>query len=112
MDNCKKCGTEMKTHYGKFCPLCDTDLIIVKKETFYDLFKLMYHMEAKGFMSMEKYWREYVLESYSLTNDIYLDMYFESDSEDEEINKYHDYVRKLLNIKEENYSQAIMWISW
>lgn len=84
---------------------------MLKKRTaeIYDLFELMRYMESRGFMSKDRYWREYVLESYNIANDIYIDAYF-GEGEDEELNEYHAEVRRLLNIG--NDDTVIMEVSW
>jgi hypothetical protein len=96
-------------HYNPFCPKCDVSAIEIGTKKVYDLFKLMYYMEANGFMSKHRYWREYVLESYNISNDIYIDAYF-ADGDDEEINEYHAEVRRILGIK--NEEKVIMQVSW
>lgn len=107
---CGNCGHKLEIHYEWFCPKCDVSALEIGSQKVYDLFKLMYHMEANGFMSKERYWREYILESYpQLANDIYIDAYF-GDGMDEEINEYHAEVRKILSIDEEE--TAIMRVSW
>jgi hypothetical protein len=75
----------------------------------YDLFELMNLMESKGFMSKQKYWQDYILESYNIYNGIYIDAYF-GDGNDEELNKYHREVRNLLGIS--NEETVIMKVSW
>ncbi|MGG1659491.1 hypothetical protein [Brevibacillus sp. NRS-1366] len=85
---------------------------MLSKETrdTYDLFELMECMESKGFMSKNRYWREYVLASYpTIANDMYMDMYF-GEGTDKEINGYHAEVRKLLKIDyEDNVLMKICW---
>jgi hypothetical protein len=66
-------------------------------------------MEANGYMSKRRYWQEHVLESYNISNDIYIDAYF-FDGDDEEINEYHAEVRRILGIHEEE--SVIMKVSW
>jgi hypothetical protein len=75
----------------------------------YNLFELMNLMESNGFMSKQKYWRDYILESYNISNDIYIDAYF-GDGNDEELNEYHREVRKILGIS--NEETVIMKVSW
>jgi hypothetical protein len=106
---CGNCGHELKIHYNWFCPKCDEKAIEIGSRKVYDLFKLMYHMEANGFMSKQRYWREYILESYNISNDIYIDAYF-GEGSDEEINKYHEEVRRILGIDYDD--TVIMRVSW
>jgi hypothetical protein len=84
---------------------------MLKKRTadVYNLFELMRYMEAQGFMSKDRYWSEYVLESYNIANDTYIDAYF-GEGDDEELNAYHAEVRRLLNIGEEE--TVIMEVCW
>lgn len=108
-DICGNCGHQLEIHYNWFCPKCETEAMVIGKKKVYDLFKLMCHMEANGFISKDKYWSEYVLESYNIRNDIYIDAYF-GEGTDDEINKYHEYVRGLLGIEEDE--SVIMRVSW
>lgn len=75
----------------------------------YDLFLLMAYMEDQGFMSMKRYWKEYVLESYNISNDIYVEMCF-YEGIDEETNEYHEEVRRLLNLGYED--NVLMKVTW
>lgn len=110
MKNCENCGHELEIHYEWFCPKCNVDVIEIKNQKVYDLFKLMYHMEANGFMSKDRYWNEYILESYhQISNDIYIDAYF-GKGDNEELNNYHEKVRELLGI--DNDDTVIMRVSW
>jgi len=106
---CGNCGHELKIHYELFCPKCDADAIKVGVREVYDLFKLMYHMEANGFMSKDRYWKEYILESHHIGNDIYIDAYFGSGT-NEVLNKYHEEVRRILGI--DNDESVLMRVSW
>lgn len=84
---------------------------MLSKETrdVYDLFELLYLMEKNGYMSKDRYWKEYILESYNVSNDIHLDMFF-GDGIDDEYNEYHQEVRRLLNIEEdENVLMKVCW---
>jgi hypothetical protein len=107
--SCGDCGHKLEIHYKWFCPKCDVSAIEIGNMPVYDLFKLMYHMEANGFMSKDRYWRDYILESYNISNDIYIDAYF-GDGDDPEINEYHAKVRELLSI--DNEDSIIMSVSW
>lgn len=111
--NCDKCGHSLERHYIDYCPLCDVNKFEIKDKKIYDLFMIMAHMEAKGFMSEERYWREYVLESYpQIRNDIYINFWLGCFGDDEEINQYHRQLSEFFGFDPEEEKSVIMRISW
>lgn len=108
--NCDKCNHKLEMHYKLFCPKCDTDILIKKSNVVGDLFKIMYHMEANGYMSKDRFWSEWFTESFDFTNDTYVDMALDDTYDNEEINRYMRRVAELMGVKVGEY--VIMWISW
>jgi hypothetical protein len=107
---CSKCNHEMEIHYGWFCPKCDTDILIMKQKVTGDLFKIMYHMQANGYMSKEKFWRDWFVDSFNFSNDSYVDMTLEDTYDNEELNEYMRKVAELLSV--EVGDEVTMWVSW
>lgn len=110
--NCDKCGHSLERHYIDYCPLCDVNKFEIKDKKIYDLFMIMAHMEAKGFMSQDEYWNRLTDEDGRIRNDIYIDMWFDCFTENEEINKYHKYLNNFFGFKPEDEKSVIMRISW
>jgi hypothetical protein len=102
---CKECGHKMEVHYTIFCPKCDTDVLKRKPMVVGDLFKIMYHMEANGYMSKDSVWRHFNVPG----NDCYIDLCLEAD-EGSELHEYYSKIAELLGV---NYGdEVVMWVSW
>lgn len=110
--SCEKCGHDLERHYEDFCPKCDTS-VLEKKIRVFDLFKIMYHMEANGFMSKEQFWDNLCDRNDRIRNDIYINMYIEWDEDEEEQNDFDRYYCELARILNLEYGEKVaMWISW
>ncbi|QPK89836.1 hypothetical protein IEN91_05205 [Bacillus velezensis] len=110
MKKCERCGHELEIHYEWFCPRCDVEILKVKPKVTGDLFKIMCHMEANGFMSKDDFWSNWFIESHIVSNDSYVDMYLDDTFDDEELNRYMVKVAELLGV--EIGEKVTMWISW
>lgn len=107
---CDKCGHKMTMHYERFCPKCNKDILIKKTRVVGDLFKIMYHMEANGYMNLDKFWREWFIDNHEFSNDSYIDFYLDDKFDNEELNVYMRKVAELLGV--EVGDSVVMWISW
>lgn len=107
--HCDKCGHELKMHYIRFCPKCDTSVLIKDSDVTGDLFKIMYHMEANGYLSKRRFW-DWFTNMNDISNDTSIKVTLNDDSFDEEINEYMAKVAELLGV--EFGSTVNMWISW
>lgn len=97
----------MKIHYVKFCPKCDTSVLKKETKVVGDLFKIMYHMEANGYMSKDYFWH---LHSDLVSgNDSYFDLLLEA-TEGSDTHEYYTKVAELLGV--EYGTEVTMWVSW
>lgn len=110
LGTCEKCGHDLEMHYVEFCPKCDINVLEIKGIRVFDLFKIMYHMEANGFMSKSDFWEKHILGNYNVSNDIFVNMYFDNDSHNEQYNAYMEELSKILNVP--LGESVIMLISW
>lgn len=108
--NCSKCNHKMEIHYEWFCPKCDTEILIKEHRVTGDLFKIMYYMEANGYMSKDEFWRDWFVDSFNFSNDSYVDMLLEDTYDNEELNEYMRKVADLLGVKIGD--EVTVWISW
>jgi hypothetical protein len=103
----------MRVHYGAYCPMCDTERVLAPKTmVYYDLFKIMNCMEARGW-EKRRFWRWYI-DIYNITNDSYNSLnlnYFGSDYQDNWHYEYLMEVKKLLGLPE-NTEDINVRISW
>lgn len=119
---CGKCDQNLKIHYEWFCPKCDIHVLQPKIEKVYDLFKIMYHMEAIGYMGKDKFWREFMIENYEFRNDtnISFNLGYYGWNRDKVVGndlEFFDYLMKIgevLNLTEEELNQETITveISW
>ncbi|MBR2246139.1 MAG: hypothetical protein IJ880_03790 [Bacilli bacterium] len=111
---CKNCGYVLEMHYEVFCPKCNTDVLEIKDNRVFDLFKVMYHMEANGYMSKDDFWKKYILSRYRVHNDMYIRMHIDWDHREnvelDEIEMYFKAMSEILGL--ENGDVVAMWISW
>lgn len=110
--SCEKCDHDLERHYVDFCPKCDTS-VLEKKIRVFDLYKIMYHMEANGFMSKDKFWEHLCDTNDRIRNDIYINMYIEWDEDKEDQDDFDRYYCELARILNLEYGEKVaMWISW
>lgn len=102
---CEDCGTKEKLHYRWFCPKCDTTVLKKEVKVVGDLFKIMYHMEAHGYMSKNQFWNT-IIDNIP-GNDCYIDLYLEGEGATE---VYYEKVAELLGV--EYGDRVTMWVSW
>lgn len=107
--NCEKCGHELEMHYVTFCPKCDTKILTMNNKVIGDLFKIMCHMEANGYMKQDDFW-DWFTDSYDFSNDTYVELGIDDSYDDEELNKYMRKLSDLLHVEMGDY--VLMWVSW
>lgn len=120
--NCTECDHKLEMHYQLFCPKCDKSVLKPRITKVYDLFKIMYHMEANGYMKKRDFWGKHICENYDVSNDSMMDLNlgfygWERDNVHEDDLEYFDYLMalwKVLNLTEDDLNNEIITveISW